>query len=106
MLACCRIYNQLTVHEFEIYYPPKNLDQNREGDWIIYAEKIRTLMSKCLGIPGNPINPSVILNLFIDNSSSRKRVARVFGIYAGMQTNILTLPNRSNPYLIRYTYKE
>jgi hypothetical protein len=44
---------RITLYVFEGNYDPKylNLDPNDENSWKIFAEKVRDIMAKCLGIP-------------------------------------------------------
>ena len=46
-------WNSVEVYEFEGVYDPAylNLNKNDPEAWKIYAEKVRTIMAKCLNIP-------------------------------------------------------
>ena len=43
----------ITVYEFEELFDPTylNVDTNDEDGWKVYAERVRVIMGKCLGIP-------------------------------------------------------
>ena len=44
---------KVKVYQFDRLFDPTylNLDKDDENAWEIYAEKVRTIMAKCLGVP-------------------------------------------------------
>ena len=52
-VALCNWNSRVTLYEFEDAYDPAylNLDPNDENSWKVYAEKVRDIFSKCLGMP-------------------------------------------------------
>ena len=53
IIQMCNWSVKITLYTFEGNYDPKylNLDPNDENSWKIFAEKVRDIMAKCLGIP-------------------------------------------------------
>jgi len=45
-----QFYNRIRVHDCGIY-DPSHLNLKEESDWVIYSDKVRAIMSKCVGLP-------------------------------------------------------
>ena len=58
MMTMSNWYNTATFYEIDTAYDPKylNIDPNDKDGWKIYADKVRTIMSKMVGIPKVPAN--------------------------------------------------
>ena len=48
----CLFYNRLTVTEFDVF-DPEYLGLRGEDDWVVYANKVKEVMRKCLGVPNS-----------------------------------------------------
>ncbi len=50
-LAMCQLFNPVQIYEFDTFYPDHLGLKDPEKDWGIYAEKIKSIVSKALDVP-------------------------------------------------------
>ena len=70
-----RLFNNLSVVKIGPFYPDHlNLNVNNPNDWKKYAEKVRDIMAKCLGVEksDSSVSESIDYKKFIKNFNSSK----------------------------------